>query len=318
MCLRAKVEIAPTLATLPRVETSRFDHFTVNEWLNGAISDPVARMLMAATIRTSTYVQSPDLLSAGAALTQLQLVLKANVWYLDGGWQRIVDDIEHRARENGARLFTGVHARRVLLESGRVVGVRLGDGSVVESRHVIVATPPDAASELLAGSAIAPWQTVTARAACLDLALVRLPRPRPLFALGVDQPLDYSVHSAAARLAPAGYAVVHVARYLDPLQPADAAGGERQLEALMDRLQPGWRKEVLVRRYLPSMAVTYGVPTAAAGGLAGRPDVTVDGVDGLYLAGDWVGTQGQLAQAAIMSAARAAELVVRRSAGKAA
>ncbi len=309
LSLRAKVEVARTLASLPRIETSRFDHVTVNEWLDEAVSDPIARMLLAATIRTTTYVQSPDVLSAGAALTQLQLVLKANVWYLDRGWQRVVDDLAHRARVNRARLLTGVHAFRVHIESGRALGVQLDDGSVVKSRNVIVATPPDPARELLAGCSIAPRQTVTAKAASLDLALARLPRPRAIFALGIDRPVYYAVHSATATLAPADCAVVHVAKYLDPLHPGDATGDERELETLMDRLQPGWRKEVVVRRYLPSMAVTYGVPTAAAGGLAGRSEVIVGDVAGLYLAGDWVGTQGQLAQAAVISAARAAENV---------
>lgn len=318
LSVQGKFEVARTLAFLPRIETSRFDGLTVTQWLNDTMSDPVARLLLAAMIRTATYVHSPGLLSAGAALSQLQLVLKANVWYLDGGWQRVVDAVAQRAREHGARLLTGVQVRRVLLESGRAVGVQLHDGTVIGSRHTIVATPPDATRELLAGSPAARWQTVTARAACLDLALARLPRPKAIFALGIDRPVYYAVHSATATLAPAGYAVVHVAKYLDPLQPSDATRDNQELETVLDMLQPGWRDEVVVRRYLPSLPVTGGVPTAAAGGLTGRHDVLVNGVDGLYLAGDWVGTQGQLAQAAVISAARAAELVLRDRAREAA
>jgi putative transposase len=51
--------------------------------------------------------------------------------------------------------------------------------------------------------------------ACLDLALTRLPRTETHFALDIDEPLYFSVHSTVADLAPAGAATVHVAKYLD-------------------------------------------------------------------------------------------------------
>src|SRR6185503_14521287 len=115
---------------------------------------------------------------------------------------------------------------------------------------------------------------------------------------------------------PRGGAVVHVAKYLDPLQAADAKADEQELEQFMDRLQPGWRSEIVVRRFLPSMTVTHGIPTAENGGLPGRAPVEVSEVAGLYLAGDWVGAEGTLANAAVASAARAARLIAATS-GKA-
>ena len=48
------------------------------------------------------------------------------------------------------------------------------------------------------------------------------------------------------------------------------------------------------------------MPTAAAGGFAGRPPVAVDGAPGLYLAGDWVGDEGFQLDASLASAAAAA------------
>jgi hypothetical protein len=47
------------------------------------------------------------------------------------------------------------------------------------------------------------------------------------------------------------------------------------------------------------------VPSAAHGGLGGRPDVEVPELPGVFIAGDWVGTEGLLADAAVASAARA-------------
>ena len=52
------------------------------------------------------------------------------------------------------------------------------------------------------------------RLVCLDVALSSLPDEDALFALGVDRPLYFSVHSAYAKLAPNGGALIHIAKYL--------------------------------------------------------------------------------------------------------
>jgi hypothetical protein len=125
-------------------------------------------------------------------------------------------------------------------------------------------------------------------------------------ALGVERPLDLSVHSASARLAPEGGALVHLAKYLGG--PGEDGDPEAELEALMDQVQPGWREVVVERRFLPSMVTSNALVAAGEGGLAGRPDAAVPGVRGLAIAGDWVGPEGMLADAALASARRAAEL----------
>ena len=66
---------------------------------------------------------------------------------------------------------------------------------------------------------------------------------------------------------------------------------------MLDQLQPGWREVVIERRFLPRMVAASALATAADGGLAGRPGPQVPEAPGLYLAGDWVGPQGWLADA---------------------
>jgi phytoene dehydrogenase-like protein len=132
------------------------------------------------------------------------------------------------------------------------------------------------------------------------------------FALGIDEPSYYSVHSAVARLGPDGAAMVHVARYLGDATPEPKLM-EHQLEGVLDRLQPGWREVVVERRFLPHMAAASALPTAADGGLSGRPGPEVPEAPGLYVAGDWVGPDGWLADGALASARRAATLVRERA-----
>ncbi|HMY71486.1 MAG TPA: NAD(P)/FAD-dependent oxidoreductase, partial [Blastocatellia bacterium] len=124
-----------------------------------------------------------------------------------------------------------------------------------------------------------------------------------------DRPLYLSVHSAAAKLAPAGKAVIHAAMYMESGTNADPKAVQHELEELMDLVQPGWQSLVIERRFLPALTVSHALSAAAQGGNAGRPGPEVPGIEGLYVAGDWVGAEGLLADAAVAGGKRAAELV---------
>ena len=65
------------------------------------------------------------------------------------------------------------------------------------------------------------------------------------------------------------------------------------------------------------MTVLGGVPTPAAGGLAGRPAIDSTGVAGVYVAGDWVGPRGWLADCALSSGQAAGIAAAREAAQRA-
>jgi hypothetical protein len=87
------------------------------------------------------------------------------------------------------------------------------------------------------------------------------------------------------------------------------AGEDRpQLEAHLAQMGVA-DDDVVTRRFLARMVVSGAIPTAATGGLGGRPAVTATGCRRVFLAGDWIGSDGLLADAAPASghlAARAA------------
>ena len=144
------------------------------------------------------------------------------------------------------------------------------------------------------------------RAACLDLGLERLPVPKRSFALGIDRATYFSVHSAAARLAPEGNALIQAARYLAPGESPAREEIEEGFDAMLDLVQPGWRGLTVTRRVMRELVVVHDLPTAARGGLAGRTAGTVDGIANLWLAGDWVGPTGMRSDACFASARVAA------------
>jgi phytoene dehydrogenase-like protein len=218
----------------------------------------------------------------------------------------LVDAVEAKARDAGVTLRRGAAVERVI-HDGAARGVELAGGEQLAADAVILALGPAEASALVDGGrhpffARALEACIPVRAACLDLGLSRLPLPKRFFALGIERPLYYSVHSAAAALAPAGGALIQLARYLGPDEDPPREEVEAEFERMLDVVQPGWRESVLTRRLLRELTVTHDLPQAARGGLAGRTPGQVTGIANLWLAGDWVGPTGMLADAAFASA----------------
>ena len=311
--LSAKLETARLLGSLPRVDPEPLRDVPLGTWVESAVRDPAVRRLMHALVRVATYTDDPQRLSAGAALSQVQMALRGGVRYLDGGWRVLVDGLRDAAIASGVQIETGKRVSAVE-HDGTVRGVRLANGDTLAAAAVVIAAGPDVAAGLVGGPAAATlrrWsdEAIPVSAACLDVALRALPRPRGLFALGIDRPLYLSVHSAVAQLAPEGGATIHVARYLRPDGDADAKADERELEGLLDLVQPGWRELLVERRFLPHLLVSNAEVTAACGGFAGRPGPAVPEVRNLYVAGDWVGGEGMLADATLASAEQAARRI---------
>jgi phytoene dehydrogenase-like protein len=264
-------------------------------------------------VRVSTYADDIHAHSAGAALRQVQRALKG-VLYLDGGWQTLVDGLHRAAEQAGARIVSGARVETVEHQGSTVRGVRLGDGSLVRAAAVILATSAQDAARLVVGGAYAALRRIVAglvpaQIACLDVALRRLPDPRHPIVQDLECPRFMSTQSRFARIAPAGGAVIHAFKQLDPTHATDPHADERDLEDLLDTAQPGWREVLVKRVYLPRIDATGMLPMAATEGYAGRPGPRVPGLANLYLAGDWIG-DGFLADASLGSARQVARLLL--------
>ncbi len=104
--------------------------------------------------------------------------------------------------------------------------------------------------------------------------------------------------------------MLHVLKYLGADTSAPAAAVEAELEQFLDRIQPGWRDLTVERRFLPRMTVAHSLPSASENGLAGRPTATLRERPHVFLASDWVGPDGLLADASAASAVSASALVL--------
>jgi phytoene dehydrogenase-like protein len=337
-----KMQLAKALFRARRIDVTQVPPVSIREWLDANFTDAGAREAMSAVIRLATY-SAHETQSAQRALAQLRVALRGNVIYIDEGWQRIVDSLRNTAVTSGVNFISGTRIMGVVRDHHGVRAVELGgleldsdrmdtlsvalpdmkpeniEGALIPAETVLLAVDPETAAEL-AGYAdfTKPWMTSRPiTAACLDVGLRSLPRPKNTFALGIDEPLYYSVHSAVAQLAPKGASLIHTIKYRTETTASDevidgsatrrgaAQQDERDLEALLDRMQPGWRDVLVHRRFLPAMTVSNALALPDAP----RPS-SITPVQGLYIAGDWVGDEGVLSDASLASARAAAKAIL--------
>jgi phytoene dehydrogenase-like protein len=301
--------------SLAKMDFSQLESTTVQEWLDKNIQDKNLAEIIKTNLRLNTYGNDPDIHSAGSSFRQIYLGNSGGVMYLDEGWQTLVDELVIAAKNAKARIVMGGKATKIERKdsSFRWV-VTLSDKSQVSAKTVVIAAGPQDAYSLFNDndrpevlSKVAK-ETKPVRMACLDIALSSLPDKNTLFALGVDRPLYFSVHSAIAKLAPENGALIHLGKYLGTSIEPKPREDQQELEEFLDLLQPGWREVLVKKRPLPNMVVSNAAINAAAGGLDGRPDVHI--ADNLYIVGDWVGKEGLLSNSSFASARRAAQLIL--------
>ncbi len=324
LSVRGKIEFLKAAWRIRRLQPARVASMSTGEWLDANFTDARARAAMAAIIRLATYAD-PETQSAALALAQTKVAFRG-VIYVDEGWQRLVDSLRNTAVTSGVNFVSMSRIVGVVRDHIAVRAVELGgleldadrtdtmsiampemkpenvEGALIPAETVLLCVDPATAAELAGGADFTKSWTAArpVTASCLDVALRSLPQKKNTFALGIEEPHYFSVHSAFAQLAPKGGAVIHAMKY-----GGGAKEDEWELESLIDRMQPGWRELVVHRRYLPSMIVSNALVT---------PDIQrpspITPVQGLYIAGDWVGNVGLLSDAALASARDAAKAIL--------
>jgi phytoene dehydrogenase-like protein len=285
---RSKAQLGGFLARLPRMDPGALSGTSTRSWLDGLGLRADAEAVTRALIRLGTYCPDVEHFGADAALAQIQIAASGGVLYLDGGWSQLTAllgrDVEVRPAA----------AVRSLEPAAARVEVGTDEGPVVARQVVVAVGPPAAARALLPEPP--DWGDLggPVTAACLDLGVRRVPQPG--YVLGIDAPLYATTQGPPARQAPDGQAVVAVIRY-----------GARSAELDRPELEAHRRlcgvadEDVVVERFLASMTVAGTLPRAESGGMRGRPTVGDAGTPGIHLAGDWVGPEGLLADAALAS-----------------
>jgi Phytoene dehydrogenase and related proteins len=301
---RGKTELASLLMKLGKMDTRRYDRISVREWVEANLRDPMVRHVCYSLLRTASYVAGLDLPAAGPVLKQLQNALKG-VLYLDRGWGELVEELRGKASELGVRFATNAKVVSIGTLDGAVQHVLCQDGTKIDTRYAVLATSPAVAHQLVPfaeQTSLRVWreQAVEVTAACLDVALRRLPRPKQQFVYGIDQTVFLTNQSRAAYLSDDGAQVVCLFKYQG--KESDPDQDLRELEGVLDLVQPGWREELTVKQYLPRITVSHDFMHVNR---RENPGPAVPEIGGLYVAGEWAAHGELLVDAATASAKRA-------------
>ena len=295
-----RVSFGRILSSLPRRMTPDLVALSAREWCAKVAARPAVSETVQALIRLSTYASDLDGLSADAAVAQLRLSTRG-VTYLDGGWQTIVNGLEQVARSSGVAITVGRAVTHLERTATRVV-VTAGDDEIVGRSVVLAVGSPQVTAHLLP-EAVPESLGPPVQATCVDYGLSHPPSHR--FILGIDEPVYLSLHAPKAKLAPANHAVLCAMAYGPPAETS-----VDRLDQLV-ALSGVESSTILERRVLSSMTVAHSLPRPRCG-LPGRPGITVPGADNCFLAGDWVGEEGLLADAALASGLAAGTAAAQR------
>ncbi len=287
-----KIELAQKISLIRNTPPESVMDVPLGEWIDGHFHRTRTRQLVRLLARLNTYSGHPDN-SAGAFLRQFQVGSKQGVLYADGGWSALAERLASRAKAKGGKIFTGVHVTHIQRQAdGFVVNTDDGNWS---AGQVILAISPKMAYDLTGDETLRRWSNTVEPIdlACLDVALTQLPNPSRLLAFGMDKPLYYSVHSEFADFGAKSGVLVHVAHY----QPTDPQADKQTLETYLDVVQPNWRNYHITSKFMPKMRVSQARPYPTESITAQVPTM-----DGLYVAGDWVGRDAILLDACFSSA----------------
>jgi phytoene dehydrogenase-like protein len=240
-----------------------------------------------------TFYHDPGELSAAFVWQRSQRLLlnpKPPARFIVGGWTRMVEALERRARELGVQIVCG---ERV---------------DTLSASPVIVALELCDARALLADDSL---QWPSGRTVCLDLGL-RERRSDPWVVSDLEHAGWVERYTAQdPSLAPPGEQLVQAQMPIRPDESVDDAA--LRLERLLDASLDEWRERVTWRRrqVMSGRSGALDLP-----GSTWRDRPAVDRGDGVFLCGDQVAADGCLAEVAFASAIDAGTRAIEYSRGR--
>jgi phytoene dehydrogenase-like protein len=310
---KERFEWVSILLKIYQLNPTELANLSFRIWVNQSTQSPKIQYLLFTLARLSTYCHGPDTLSAKLILTHIKIGL-GGVLYLDHGWQSLVDQLHNRAVVSQVKVQTHTSVKQLTpLDDGHF-RLETSTSEDIIAKYVISTTGPLELNQILSTSIpfaqhdffseISPVQGAT-----LDVALTKLPDSNQLFALGISEPMYFSVHSPYAQLSEhSNNVVLHVFKYFQLNESIDRKKVQLELEQFLEKIQPGWQNYVITKRFIPQITVNQRFPLVGDDHKLRQCSKT--SIKGLYIAGDWASPDYILSEAAISSGKEAAEAII--------
>ncbi|WP_047980192.1 phytoene desaturase family protein [Ornithinibacillus contaminans] len=307
---KERMEWIAVLFKVMRTDTENLAAQTFQQWVMQVGDSKRVQSLLYILGRLATYCHAPEMASAKVVVSNIRNAM-GGVLYLDGGWQTIIDQLHNKAISLGVQVQSHTLVKQIdPAQQEDQFKLILSNDEEIHAKYVICTTGPHELHKMVNENYQNSFftQIKAVRGATLDLALSQLPNPSRLFAMGITDPLYYSVHSNYARLSDdTKSSVLHVFKYHHPDDHIDSTSIKNELEQFLDRLQPGWQQYVITRRFLPNITVNQRLPQLGDEHKLQRSKTEIPG---LYIAGDWASSDSILADGAASSGKQAAEEII--------
>ncbi|MFE8697700.1 phytoene desaturase family protein [Cytobacillus sp. FJAT-53684] len=307
---KERIEWANTLLKVISIHTEKLEKQTFEQWVQQTTDSANIQSLLYLLGRLATYCHAPDQASAKIIVSHLKTVLNG-VLYLDHGWQTIIDQLHNKAVVSGVQIETHKRVKHIAPLEQDSFKLILSNDEEIFGKNVICTTGPHELQHMLGEKSNFSFTKMKpVKGATFDVALTQLPNPKKLFAMDIQHPLYFSVHSNYARLSAEGKsAVMHVFKYHHPDEKIDEKKVKNELEQFLEKIQPGWKNYEITSRFIPQIIVNQRLPQIGDEQIL---QCSKQGIPGLYIAGDWASPDFILAEGAVSSAKQAAEEIMKR------
>ncbi|WP_081857163.1 phytoene desaturase family protein [Tumebacillus flagellatus] len=308
------IEVMKTVCLLERGE----EGVSIGEWMKRTKKAPEVQQLMLLLASSNFFTQEPERIPSTAFFKYYQRMFKTSkaVAYIAGGWESLVAELERVIVQNGSEIVTKAKIERVLFEGNRVKAVETSEG-LIEGDEFVFACPPKELAKIFEdtplANSIAPY-------------LMQRPNTVLVYDIGlksrIDSPYTY-IYDKQAKVfltdishydpecVPEGGQLVQAIAYLKSEEVGDREHAQKRkdaIEALFDKHLPGWRDELVAKRY---------TERAAAQEIKVEDDqklmpVQFHSCANAVFAGDWVQGVGQLSELSFSSGWEAGNRVMHR------
>ncbi|TFB21334.1 NAD(P)/FAD-dependent oxidoreductase [Filobacillus milosensis] len=293
------------MVTLNTENMQEIEGLTYQEWVENKTKLKKVQSLLYILGRLATYCEAPKEASAKVMVSHLQRVMRGII-YVDGGWQTIVNQLLDQACGLGLQIRDQSPVRDIRKQKEGQFEINIANSDRIIANQVLYTGNPHDLNEMIDDNPLKNLiEDITpVKAGSLDVALENLPDSKQTFAMGIDNPFYFSLHSKYADLSYDGKSyILHVLKYHYPNEKVDSRKVKKELEEFLDRIQPGWRELVIASRCLPNITVNHRLPKVEEESKLTSPETAISN---LYIAGDWASPLAILSEGAVHSGKKAA------------
>ncbi|WP_078555268.1 phytoene desaturase family protein [Bacillus alkalicellulosilyticus] len=311
---KERIEWAKVLMKVMSIDNEKVVLQTYERWVQQTTRSENVQSLLYLLGRLATYCHSPNKVSAKVMLIHLKAALNG-VLYLDKGWQTIIDQLHNNSVVSGIQFQTRKNVKQIVPIEQDHIKIVLSDGEVIVGKNVLCTVEPKELNQMLGekspfsqSDSFTKMESV--KGSTLDVALTQLPNPKKVFAMGIVDPLYFSVHSNNALLSDDAKSIVlHVFKYQSPTDNKEWKKVKCELEQFLEKIQPGWKSYVITSRFIPQITVNQRLPQV---GDEQMLQCSKNKIPGLYIAGDWASPYSILSEGAVTSGKQAAEEIIKK------